>query len=256
MRAGADEVKDFQTLWTSPEMKTVWEHVEADIAEMGGQLLQPTGVWGVDYPGLLEEILRREKGKEEDSKREEEEKEKEKWKSSGADWRGLVEEFGKKGVPGVKVVLSQQKQQQQQHEKDGVIVALVKAGMVILVNPVPVDSGGEDLPEWRVSSKISPGRPITKLETAMVECLNSRVRKWDLAYLLVCFTVYPQLSYSNKWYQDMISSYSDIKTTPCKKCNKMTDDAAQLPYLRVPKSEVSPDGQRTSTFEPFHSRCV
>lgn len=183
MRAGADEVKEFQTLWTSPEMKGVWEHVEADITEIGGQLLQPTGVWELDYGELLEEIVQREKAKEEDERSEEEEREKEKWRSSGANWKGLVEEFGRREVPGVKVVLSK--------DESGLTVALVKAGMVVLVNPVPVD--GEDIPDWRVSSKVSPGRPITKLETAMVDCLNSRVRKWDLAYLLVCSTIHPSI---------------------------------------------------------------
>lgn len=53
----------------------------------------------------------------------------------------------------------------------------------------------------------------------------------------------------------MIISYSSVKQTPCAKCSKMTDNAAQLPTIRqaIP---VQTDGQATFTFEPFHSGCI
>lgn len=52
--------------------------------------------------------------------------------------------------------------------------------------------------------------------------------------------------------QDMTVSYADIKQCPCIKCNKMTDDKAQLPTLRVCKEAP---GSQTKTWEAFHAGC-
>lgn len=175
-RTCVNELEQFRAVWRGPEMKAVWGHVEASIKELGGQLLQPTGVWEADYGVLLDGLVKEANGREDEERMAEEEREKDGFRSAGADWRGVVDGFVKRDVPGVRVVASQ--------GEAALTVALVKAGMVVLVNTGSVE--GDDVPDWRVASKVSPGRPITKLETAMVDCLNSRSRKWDLAYLLVC----------------------------------------------------------------------
>lgn len=168
-------------MWRSSEMQGIWEHVEGAIRE-GGQLLQPTGMWEVDYGDMLERILKEEKAREEEERQKQEEEEREVLKTSGSDWRAVVEEFMGRNVPGVSVrVLSGV------DDKEASLVAiLVKAGMAFQIHaaPVPGEDQG-DVPNWRVGIKQSPGKPVTKLETAIVDCLSARARLWDLTYLLV-----------------------------------------------------------------------
>lgn len=179
-RSGVNEVRRFQDTWRSPEMKAVWERVESDIRELGA-LLQPTGVWEVDYDEILERLVQEEKARNEQERREEEGEEREKLRSTGADWRGIVESFAKKDVPGVRVVPGES-------DTDASLsVALIKAGMVFQVRTA-AGLQEDDMPNWQVATKVTPGRPVTKLETGIVDCLNSRGRQWDLGYLLVCST--------------------------------------------------------------------
>lgn len=177
-RAGVDEIRQFQNMWRSPEMKSVWERVEDNIKELGG-LLQPTGVWEVDYDEILEELVKEENTRSEQTRKEEEDEERQKLRSTGPDWRGVVESFMKKNVPGVHVFVPGKSD-----SEATLSVALVKAGMVFQVRAT-TGLQGNDIPDWRVATKASPGRPTTKLETEVVDCLNSRGRQWDLGYLLV-----------------------------------------------------------------------
>lgn len=226
-RAGVADVEQFQTLWRSPEMKAVWDHVGDEIKENGGTLLQPTGVWERDYGVLLEELVK--------EKREKDEQdggvtERSKAQSMAANWRMDVETFLQKGVPGVRVVPDQ-------HEAS-VTIALVKTGMLFQARAI--SEPDISVPEWRVSNVGPQSKLKPMLEMAICDCLNSRPRKWDITYLL-----------------DMIASYADVKQRPCAKCNKMTDDAAQLPVLRVCKSvpAQASDSGEISIWEPFHPGC-
>lgn len=56
----------------------------------------------------------------------------------------------------------------------------------------------------------------------------------------------------------MISSYGDIKSTSCVKCNRLTDDGAQLPTLRhLRQNQQFTEGEaRTYTFDALHSSCA
>lgn len=249
-QAGVDEIKRFQGLWRNPEMRRIWERVENGIREEGG-LLQTSGVWEVDYAEMLEGLVTEEVGKGEREAREEEEREKERLRDSGCEWRGIVEGFMQKDVSGMRVVPGR--------NEASVMVMLVKAGMVFQLHTVAglEDSGDVHVPDWKVESKHSPGKPVTRLENAIVDCLNGRGRRWDLGYLLVCFyhIIILQSVYSNT-IQDMISSYAEIKQTPCKKCARMTDSSAQLPSLRKSIAVTSPEGTRSFTFEPYHPGCI
>lgn len=133
-------------------------------------LLQPSGMWDRDYGVLLEGIVEGERGKGEEEGREREERER---AGVDGDWRRIVEAFVGRNVPGVRVVGAK--------ERDAVVVVLVKAGMAFEVQSLE----GEGGVKWVVSSKIAPGKPVSKLETAVVDCLNSRPRQWDLAFTLV-----------------------------------------------------------------------
>ncbi|KAF7595644.1 hypothetical protein BBP40_005392 [Aspergillus hancockii] len=183
-RAGVAEVAEFQTMWRSPEMKTVWERVDAQIKENGGQLLQPTGVWDRNYGTLLEGLLKEETAVKEQQRKAEEESERSKIQSTEGGWRTIVDSFIAKNVPGVRVLPSK--------NEAAITVVLPKAGMTLKV------------------------------------------------------------------HTDMISAYSEVKQTPCVKCGKMTNSAAQLPTLRQQKQPPpqSAEPQQSSTWEAYHPSCI
>lgn len=171
-------IENFQATWRGPELQPIWARVEARIKESNGQLLQPTGIWEMDYDVLLQELLKAEKTKEEESQREEEDAERTKAQSSEGEWETVVERFVQQNIPGVRVVKDQ--------KAFSLGVALVKAGMILLVEGVK-DPDVPGVSEWQVSAKTPPARSPTKLENSIMDCLNLRPRKWDLAFLLVWF---------------------------------------------------------------------
>ena len=176
-RDGVAEVNNFQTKWRGPEMKAVWDHVDAKIRENGGQLLQPTGMWERDYDVLLEKLVKEEESKKEEQQRVEEEVERARINQSAEGyWRRVVDNFTQRNVPGVRVVPSK--------TRDFVAVSLVKAGMNFEAQVISA-SEEDGVSTWQVSNKEHPRKPPSKLETAICHCLNSRPRQWDLAFLLV-----------------------------------------------------------------------
>lgn len=177
-RDGVAEVTNFQTMWRDPEMRAVWEHVDAKIRENNGLLLQPTGMWERDYDVLLKKLVREEEGRREAQRREREEMEREQVNLLvDGDWRRVVEEFVQRnGGTGVRVVSGK--------GRDVVTLMLVKTGMAFEAQ-LNAALEADGVPGWRVSNKVAPGRPVTKLESAICECLNSRPRQWDLSFLLV-----------------------------------------------------------------------
>lgn len=164
-------------MWRGPEMKPVWAHVEARLREANGQILQPTGMWEKDYDVLLAELTEAEKSKEDERLREEEDAERTKALSSEGEWTAVIERFEQRNVPGIRVMKGK--------NQTSLAIALSRAGMVFLVAGVR-DYNSSAVSGWQVSSRVAPGRSTTKLEQAVLECLNSRPRKWDLAFLLVC----------------------------------------------------------------------
>ncbi|KAJ5503246.1 Mediator complex subunit Med27, partial [Penicillium fimorum] len=229
-RARVADVQQFQSLWRDPEMTSVWAHVESRIKEANGRLIQPTGKWERDYDVLLEELTRKEKSIVDERQREDEEAERTKAQSTEGEWQKVLERFIQRDIPGVRVIKSQ--------DETSLAVALVRAGIVFQIRGVSSTSGSP-ISDWDVSSNIA-GRSPTKLENAILGCVGSRPRKWDLAFLL-----------------DMISSYADIKQTPCVKCNRLTDNGAQLPTLRRPSAnQPSVDGPRIHIFDALHFGCV
>ncbi|KAK5788574.1 hypothetical protein VI817_009532 [Penicillium citrinum] len=229
-RARLSGIKDFQTLWQGTEMKPVWDHVESRIRESNGDLIQPTGIWEKDYDVLLKELLKADKTKEEETEQEQEKIERSKAESSVGEWQAVLEKFTQQNIPGIRAVQGQ--------EPFSLSVVLAKAGLIFSVKGVqePDVSG---VSEWQVVSQTPASRSPSKLEQAIQDCLNSRTRKWDLSFVL-----------------DMISSYADIKQTPCIKCNKLTDNAAQLPTIRRSKSIPSVNETRTFEFDALHQSCA
>ncbi|KAL2001477.1 hypothetical protein VTN02DRAFT_1696 [Thermoascus thermophilus] len=230
VRDGVAEVEEFKSMWQSPEMKLIWDRLDEKMKECDGDYPQPDGVWEQDYDVLLEELDREERIKEERRQKDEEEQERLRARSMEGGWKGIVESFRQKGLPGVRILLNK--------NETVITVVLLKAGMAFDIQEVD-GQGGKGYSEWRVSNKQFAGEPKTKLGTGILICLNSRPRKWDLAYLL-----------------DMICSYSEVKQTRCLKCNRMTDNAAQLPTIRRPKQVESPDGNKVISWEAYHQDCA
>ncbi|KAJ5731197.1 uncharacterized protein N7483_005705 [Penicillium malachiteum] len=227
-------IEQFQSMWRGPELKPVWARATARMKEANGQLIQPTGIWERDYDVLLAELTSAEKKKEDERLREEEDAERTKVLSSEGGWTAVTERFTQRGFPGVRFIKGS--------NDTSMGIALGRAGMLFVVEGVK-DSGSTDVSEWNVSSKVPPGRSPVKLEEAILDCLNSRPRKWDLSFLL-----------------DMIASYANIKQTPCIKCNRLANNAARLPSIRRAQStqptkpEDSKD--RVFSFDAFHTACA
>ncbi|PLN79404.1 hypothetical protein BDW42DRAFT_128290 [Aspergillus taichungensis] len=231
-RAGIAEVNDLGATWRGDEMKAVWDRVEGNIRENGGQLLQPTGMWERDYNVLLEELEAEEKERREQRAREEEDAERSRILAMEGGWKAVVDAFVQRRIPGVKALVSQ--------ERTAVEVVLVKAGMSFSVRPAD-GSDGSGVPDWEVESKSESQPAATKLESAVADYLNACPRRWDLAYLL-----------------DLISSYSDVKQRPCVKCGQVMNQSARLPTIRQPQQtpqQTQSDGQTTTIWEAYHPNC-
>ncbi|RAK85678.1 hypothetical protein BO79DRAFT_273015 [Aspergillus costaricaensis CBS 115574] len=227
-RAGVSELQEFQSMWRSPEMKAVWDRVDAQIKENGGVMLQPTGKWERDYDTILADLREEEQAQNEQQQKANEEMERSKIQATEGGWRAIVDGFAQENVPGVRVLASQ--------SEAAVTVVLVKAGIVFRVEAI-AGQDGNGVPDWRVFTRTPGGQTPSNVETAVAQCLNARPRQWDLLYLL-----------------DMISSYSTIKQTPCAKCAKMTDSTATLPTIRKPSS--TPQEQGSQTWEAYHQGCA
>ncbi|GES59962.1 hypothetical protein ATEIFO6365_0002029300 [Aspergillus terreus] len=230
MSGAVAEVRAFQELWRSADMRAMWERVGAQIDANGGQLLQPTGVWDRDYEALRAELAAWETAKMERERRAEEEAERARLQAAEGGWRGVVQGFVARNGGLVRVLPSK--------AEDEMTVVLGRAGMRFRVY---ADGAGATVeggvPEWRVSARPGPGQPVSRAEAAVVECLNARGRQWDLVHLL-----------------DMTSAYSDLKQTPCMKCSRMTDNAANLPTIRR-QTLLQAEGQ-PPTWEALHATCV
>lgn len=160
-------------MWRGTEMKAVWERVDTLIYENAGQLLQSNGMWDEDYGVLLEDITKQDSIRKERQQKAKEEHERSQLQSAEGGWKTLVDNFAQRNVPGVRVLPP---------KNDTFSVVLAKSGLAFRVHAH--HTGQDGVPDFNVSSK-SSAEPPSKLETAILDCLNSRSRKWDLTYLLV-----------------------------------------------------------------------
>jgi hypothetical protein len=177
-RDGIAEVEQFRSMWQGPEMKAVWNRVDEKLKESKGDYPQPSGKWERDYDVILNELENEERANEERRRKDEERQEKLKALSFGGAWKGTLESFQQRSLPGMQISPGS--------NEATITVVLLKSGMVFDIQKIIIQEVNGSF-EWQVSSRQPRGRPKTKLETAVVACLNSRGRKWDLSYLLVSF---------------------------------------------------------------------
>jgi hypothetical protein len=174
-RAGVSEVSEFQSLWRGKDMKPVWDRIDTLIFENAGQLLQSSGMWEEDYGALLEELTKQDAARKEQEQKVKEELERSQLQSAEGGWKAIVDSFAQKNIPGVRISTTK--------SESSFAILLAKAGMSFKVHAIKAAQESE-IPEWQVSSK-QIAEPPSKLESAVLDCLNSRSRKWDLLYLLV-----------------------------------------------------------------------
>ncbi|KAJ5480852.1 hypothetical protein N7539_006746 [Penicillium diatomitis] len=231
-RTKMELVDGFISAWQNSDMKDVWAHVESQINDSDSHVLQPTGMWERDYDVLLDDLLRAEKTKEHQHSLEKEAAERSQAQASAESWKSILEQFEKRNTRGVKAsVISQ--------VTPKLLMALLKTGMIFSIQCVQLPDA-EGSTEWMVSINAVPKRAPSKIEESIMQHVNSRPRKWDLAFLM-----------------DMISSYSDLKQTVCTKCNQLTDTSAQLPILRrvqaIPPAKPEDEG---FVFDALHASCA
>ncbi|KAL2849815.1 hypothetical protein BJY01DRAFT_233462 [Aspergillus pseudoustus] len=228
-RAGVSEVSEFQAMWRGRDMKPVWDRIDTLIYENAGQLLQSSGMWEEDYGALFEELTKQDNLRKEQQQKAKEELERSQLQSAEGGWKAVVDNFVQQNVPGVRITIAK--------SDSSFAIFLPKTGMSFKVHAVDAeqDSG---IPEWQVSSKQTSAEPPSKLESTVLDCLNSRSRKWDLSFLL-----------------EMISSYSNIFQTTCTKCGSITDKSANLPAIRRLKA-TQPSNKPQPTFEAYHATCI
>ncbi|KAL4965282.1 RNA polymerase II mediator complex subunit MED27 domain-containing protein [Aspergillus stella-maris] len=228
-RSGSNEVAEFKAMWRGKEMKSVWERIETLTYENAGQLLQSNGMWEYDYNEILEDLTKQDNARKEKEQKAKEEQERSQLQSAEGGWRALVDQYTHATLDGMRVLPTKQ--------QSSFVIMLQKAGLAFKVSAV--STGQEGVPNFTVSTKSPSGEPTSKLETAVLDCLNSRPRKWDLAYLI-----------------EMTKSYSNLSQAPCIKCGKMQDNAANLPTIRREKPTTPQADPQQPTFDAYHATCV
>lgn len=207
MTEGVKEVNNFKDLWLSPDIQAIWSRMDQKLAENKGAFPQPSGMWTRDYDVLLKQMdeeEKEEKAQQRDSDGAQQQQSlpavygtTEIEREGG--WKSVVEAFQKRQIPGFGIVSSK--------NESMIVVNLGLAGIIFEIQEVlttnntstastsdanattstsPGAGAKQALPEWRVSTRQSLGKTgPSRLETAIVQELNSRPRKWDLHYLLV-----------------------------------------------------------------------
>ncbi|KAL4997491.1 hypothetical protein BDV10DRAFT_91124 [Aspergillus recurvatus] len=178
---GVHEVEDFKAMWRGQEMKAVWERIDALINENAGQLLQPNGMWRDDYNQILQEIAKHDNIRKEQQRKAKEEQERSQLQSAEGGWKAIVDKYAQAGIPGMYVLPTK--------SDLSFAVLLPRVGLAFKVNAI--STGQEGVPEFNVSSKSPSGEPASKVETAVLNCLNARPRKWDLNFLFVSRALAP-----------------------------------------------------------------
>ncbi|KAL3475239.1 mediator complex subunit 27-domain-containing protein [Aspergillus californicus] len=227
VRAGATEVGEFQSLWRGPEMKGVWERIDTLIYENAGQLLQPSGMWERDYETILEDITKQDTLRKEQQQRAQEDVERAQVQSTEGGWKAVVDSFAQDNSS-LRILPTK--------NDSTFTVLLAKTGLAFKIHTVDAGQGNGAL-EWKVASRSATGE-TSKLQNAILDCLNTRPRQWDLTFLL-----------------EMMASYSATFQTKCVKCGNVQDKSANLPTIRRPKSTNSTNNSKPS-FEAYHPACI
>lgn len=198
--SGVAEIAELRALWQSPETYAIWDRFVHKMRESQGAFPQPSGMWERDYAELLKEYDAGEQnsGKKGDDNNNNDDDDNNKTGNSAeggpqssntsdaaAGWKAIVESFQQRQLPHFRIATSKT-------SSSVLLVHLGLAGITFELEQAPAAAAATtsdhntSTPEWRVSTHLSSSRPVSRLETAIVQQLNARKKKWDLRYLLVC----------------------------------------------------------------------
>lgn len=173
---GFKEVEDLKRQWQTEKMEKIWERVKKEAAVQG------RGAWDEDYAAMLaeippedksDELVKDEDGNLEITGRGEEE-----------EWKDVLEKFRNEN-PSFKIEITGTRDS---HDETGRLIAKV-AGIVFKIERIEASQEGTS--SWAVMNKEVDAK--TKLEGGILRCLNSRQKKSDLAFLLVCVYAFNRL---------------------------------------------------------------
>ncbi|MCJ1401542.1 hypothetical protein MMC11_004758 [Xylographa trunciseda] len=94
----------------------------------------------------------------------------------------------------------------------------------------------------------------SRLHAGILRSIAKRPRADDLQNLLVTSKL-SLSTFSADLSQEMLASYSDIKTTACHKCGKLLDFDAQFPILRSAKRTKGSSDTFSVAWEALHTGC-
>ena len=94
-----------------------------------------------------------------------------------------------------------------------------------------------------------------KLYPAVTRCLSSRPRPYDLNYLLVSLPPTQKFCYA-ECLKDMIAAYTNVKLTPCAKCQKFINRNGITPAARRLKDIATSDEVKSQDWEAYHEECL
>ncbi|EFR05136.1 hypothetical protein MGYG_08148 [Nannizzia gypsea CBS 118893] len=224
------EIEGFKASWNSAEMTEILSRVDVKLKDRNGQYPYMNTMWECDYEEVLASLDREEKEMEEMKSRQQDALERKKLESTAGVWKEIIESFKAKNIPGISL--------QTVASGDDKMFSMDIQSISITFH-VHMSHGvpGDDSGMWHVRTGHQQSQ--SKLASDILGCIQSRQRQWDLQYLL-----------------DMLSSYTDIKRSPCVSCKKMISSSAQLPIVRKPKTVTTPNGDSKAAWEPFHPQCV
>ncbi|KAM5451516.1 hypothetical protein MaudCBS49596_003788 [Microsporum audouinii] len=229
-RSGMAEIESFKTSWNSPEMTEILDRVDARLRDRNGEYPHMSNIWECDYEEVLASHDRDEKQMQEMKAMQQDKLEKEKLESAVGGWKGIVETFKMRNIPGIALhIISPD-------DAERFSVDLQSISTTFYVQRFRGNIG-HDSEMWHVNTGFQQNQ--SKLALEILDYIQSRQRQWDLQYLL-----------------EMISSYTDIKRSPCVACRKMIQANAQLPTIRNPKTVTVPNDSSKTIWEPFHPQCL
>ncbi|KAK2740207.1 hypothetical protein FQN57_006218 [Myotisia sp. PD_48] len=230
VKDGITELDDFKSSWNSPEMGTILNRVDQRLAQRGGEYPHMNGIWHHSYEAMLKslEIQGQMLGEEDAIRKENEEKINLQYSNGG--WKSILSAFMARDSPGILV--------QDLSTNDAACFSIIlQAISVVFYIQHARNTRSQDAEIWHVNSGIQQNP--SKLTIEILECIQSRGKKWDLGYLL-----------------EMIASYAEIKTSPCVACKNLIDSSAQLPTKRIPRPLPSLNNTTSYAWDPYHSLCI
>lgn len=170
------EIESFKTSWNSSEMTEILDRVDARLRDRNGEYPHMSNIWECDYEEVLASHDRDEKQMQEMKAMQQDKLEKEKLESAVGGWKGIVETFKMRNIPGIALhIISPD-------DAERFSVDLQSISTTFYVQRFRGNIG-HDSEMWHVNTGFQQNQ--SKLALEILDYIQSRQRQWDLQYLLV-----------------------------------------------------------------------